>query len=514
MTNEVKLWQSLYELVNNAYGAAGLMGNLFKESGLNPKNLQNSYEKRLGLTDESYTAAVDNGAYTNFVKDSAGYGLAQWTFWTRKQNLLNFAKARGVSIGDFDMQRAFLCKELSENYAGLLASLKKVSSVREASDLVLTKFERPKDQSEAVKVARSECSQKYYDKYAGTKNPVGGGNNMAVMIGHASIDENGKAIGGVAGDQTKKEVCTRAWYSRPWTCIIQPKDSSAAEKIARAMEQACANDNIGYDQGQRTTLFTQAQANGWDLSKISVPCETDCSALVAVCVNAAGIKVSKDIYTGNEKNALMATGKFEAYTSSAYVGASGKIKRGDILLGKGHTAIALSSGPDADAPVNNSGNTSYVGKGIGTATAKGRMNIRAGASTSHKSYGAIGKDTAVEVLEALPSGWYKIVWPGAGCGYAFTSNAGGEYYSYSPKTFAKVESAQSFDKSLAGTYRVTASALNIRAGAGKSKKSLGIIPNGKAVQCYGYYTVVDGTKWLYVTYEGLTGFCSSTYLKK
>ena len=78
----------------------------------------------------------------------------------------------------------------------------------------------------------------------------------------------------------------------------------------------------------------------------------------------------------------------------------------------------------------------------------------------------------------------------------------------------KAEAAQDFDKSLAGTYKVTASALNIRAGAGTGKKSLGKIPNGKTVQCYGYYTKVGSVKWLYVTYNGITGFCSSQYLKK
>ena len=144
------------------------------------------------------------------------------------------------------------------------------------------------------------------------------------------------------------------------------------------------------------------------------------------------------------------------------------------------------------------------------------MNIRSGAGTSHKSYGTISRGTNVEVLEILSSGWYKIVWPSASCGYAYTSNSNGEYYSYSPKasTSAKAESAQSFDKSLAGTYKVTASALNIRAGAGTNKKSLATIPNGKTVQCYGYYSVIDGVKWLYVTYGDITGFCSMKYLKK
>ena len=84
MTTEEKIWSYLKEQGLSDAGAAGLMGNLYAESGLSPTNLQNTYEKKLGYTDVTYTAAVDSGAYTNFVRDSAGYGLAQWTYWSRK----------------------------------------------------------------------------------------------------------------------------------------------------------------------------------------------------------------------------------------------------------------------------------------------------------------------------------------------------------------------------------------------------------------------------------------------
>ena len=139
----------------------------------------------------------------------------------------------------------------------------------------------------------------------------------------------------------------RTWYSKPWHTVFRPKSATVAEKMAKAMEQACANDNIGYDQSQRTTLYTQAKTKGWDISKVAVKCETDCSALVAVCCNAAGVIVSKDMYTGNEKAVLTATGKFTVYTASKYVGGSDYLKRGDILLGNGHTAIVLSDGAKA-----------------------------------------------------------------------------------------------------------------------------------------------------------------------
>lgn len=79
-----------------------------------------------------------------------------------------------------------------------------------------------------------------------------------------------------------------------------------------------------------------------------------------------------------------------------------------------------------------------------------------------------------------------------------------------------LDKAQGFRKDLAGTYAVTASALNIRRGAGTTKKVVGIVHKGKTVQCFGYYTAVGGTKWLLVKElaSGITGYCSETYLKK
>jgi len=168
----------------NDYGIAGLMGNLYAESGLKPTNLQNTYEKKLGYTDAEYTAAVDQGKYTNFVKDSAGYGLAQWTYWSRKQNLLNYANSVNKSIGDLNMQLDFLYKELSEGYKNsVLKVLCEATSVLEASNSVLLKFERPADQSVTVQNKRASYGQKYYDSYASksantTTGTNTGGNKM------------------------------------------------------------------------------------------------------------------------------------------------------------------------------------------------------------------------------------------------------------------------------------------------------------------------------------------------
>lgn len=100
-------------------GIAGMMANINFESGFISNNLEDKYETKLGYNNESYTTAVDNGSYRNFVNDSAGYGLCQWTYHTRKQGLLNYAKANGVSISDPGMQVSFLYKELKSGYSSL-----------------------------------------------------------------------------------------------------------------------------------------------------------------------------------------------------------------------------------------------------------------------------------------------------------------------------------------------------------------------------------------------------------
>lgn len=113
---EEKVWFALIGAGYSEYSAAGAMGNFKQESGFKSNNLQNSYESSLGMTDETYTTAVNNGTYKNFVHDSAGYGLAQWTFWSLKQGLYNYTKSKGVGIDDEDAQIGYLLKSIKERF--------------------------------------------------------------------------------------------------------------------------------------------------------------------------------------------------------------------------------------------------------------------------------------------------------------------------------------------------------------------------------------------------------------
>ena len=81
-------------------------------------------------------------------------------------------------------------------------------------------------------------------------------------------------------------------------------------------------------------------------------------------------------------------------------------------------------------------------------------------------------------------------------------------------TSIKIASAKSFDRTYAKTYTVTASALNLRSGAGTDRPIIKSMPKGAKVTCYGYYTKNDATVWLYVKdQDGALGYCSKKYLK-
>lgn len=162
--NASSIWNYFSSKGLSSAGIAGIMGNMQAESGLNPTNLQNSYEKSLGMSDASYTAAVDNGSYGNFVNDAAGYGLVQWTYHSLKQDLLDTAKSKGTSIGDLNTQLDTLWMEISKN-SGLMNTLKSATSVKEASDAFMLQYERPADQSTGARNTRASYAQGFFDKF-------------------------------------------------------------------------------------------------------------------------------------------------------------------------------------------------------------------------------------------------------------------------------------------------------------------------------------------------------------
>ncbi len=173
---------------------------------------------------------------------------------------------------------------------------------------------------------------------------------MAVKISHASIDEKGTAKGGAAGDQTGKEVKISNWYKSNWDFVARPKQKSTADRMVKEAVAGANNPNIGYDQGERNDLLTEAKKVYFDLAKITVPCETDCSAFVSVCVLASGVdlKYSSNLpTTSNIRSKLQATGEFDILTDSKYLNTSNHLIAGDVLCReRGHVVIVVEGGTD------------------------------------------------------------------------------------------------------------------------------------------------------------------------
>ena len=169
MTNEETIWRFLWERLGNAHGVAGLMGNLQAESALRPDNLQNSYERSLGMSDAEYVAAVNSGKYSeeSFATDRAGFGLGQFTHPDRKRALYRYACEFGQGIADLYMQLNFILKELSQQYRSVLNVLLTARTVREASDAVMDHYEIPADMSEANHARRAALGEALYARFVG-----------------------------------------------------------------------------------------------------------------------------------------------------------------------------------------------------------------------------------------------------------------------------------------------------------------------------------------------------------
>ena len=173
---EKTIWNFLKKKIGNEYGVAGLMGNLYAESQLYPDIVQGDIPHSSYSVE--YTAQVDAGTISkdDFIYNApngGGYGLAQWTFSTRKQALYEKWKSGGYSsIGSIDLALDYLWYELQTTFTGVLSTLKNATSLLEASNKVLFDFENPSNQSEEIQQKRLSYGESFYNQFTGT-----GGNN-------------------------------------------------------------------------------------------------------------------------------------------------------------------------------------------------------------------------------------------------------------------------------------------------------------------------------------------------
>lgn len=177
------------------------------------------------------------------------------------------------------------------------------------------------------------------------------------MLSNCGSDEYGGAYGGQAGDQTGREYRLIPWYDGNWTHVFRYPNKQAQNLIARLAIQAALNDLIGYDQSQRLTFWQHLKASDYDPSKITIACETDCSASTAAILKAVGIRLDIDdlanidpsMSTWTEVEELENAG-LTVFTDSNHLNGY-NLEPGDVLLKYGHTTIYVGSGDLADFPM-------------------------------------------------------------------------------------------------------------------------------------------------------------------
>ena len=186
-SNQDKIWEYFKNQGFSDAGVAGIMGNLEAESSYWPNNLEGLANTKSGFSDAQFTAAVDNGSISRaeFISSDRfgvckspigkeyGYGLAQWTYTTRKAALYDYAKSRGVSIGDLNMQLDFMMREMS---ASLKSYLRTATDVSDACVRFHNIYEGSAD-TESMIAGRVAKAKNVYNKYASIHN----GNNLSTV---------------------------------------------------------------------------------------------------------------------------------------------------------------------------------------------------------------------------------------------------------------------------------------------------------------------------------------------
>jgi len=166
--SKATIWARLKAKGLSDYACAAVMANIQQESAFRSNNV----EDRSGIPDEQYTRMVDEGSYgkSQFMYDAYGYGLCQWTFWSRKQDLYELARKRGVSIADEQMQIDLLWEELHQGmYTSVLNCLLSDASLHDMTEKYMKVFENPADQSAGAISYRVNLASAIYQEFAGTE---------------------------------------------------------------------------------------------------------------------------------------------------------------------------------------------------------------------------------------------------------------------------------------------------------------------------------------------------------
>lgn len=341
-------------------------------------------------------------------------------------------------------------------------------------------------------------------------------------ISNSGKDERNQYKGGAAGDQSGHEWELKGWYSRPWTVVLRWPDPAVGLKMAQLGIAAALNNKIGYDQYQRTTYWTQLQKAGYDPSKITTPCEEDCTAGVTANCKAVGflldIKALKDlptsVYSGSMRSVFVRTG-FLALTDKKYLNNPNYLLPGDVLLYEGHhAAMNITYGKNvrpSAAPTAPTVEGLQRGDKGDDVRAMQRALLAWDADCLPR-YGADG-DFGSETVKAVKDFQASVGLPETGIydeatRKALTGVKPAEPEEPDEDTLGEIGDIDAF---LHLYVRVTGDSVNVRSAPGINAGVLGVAHRGDLLVYQGEKSAVDGRDWYLVDYHNENGWVSSKY---
>lgn len=524
-TNAERFINFFMERIGNPFGVCGLGGNIRAESNFKTTNMENYYEKKLGMNDDIYTMSVDNGDYSadKFIRDCVGYGIAQWTYWSRKKALLEYARKCGKSIGDEEMQYEHLYNEL-KGY-NLIEPLKNAKSIREASDIILVDFENPADQSESMKIRRAGYGQELYDQYINKEEvvmKVTAQDYLAVWRSWLGFSEkNGKFRQIIDLYNSVKPL--------PKGYAVQYDDEWCDTTVSAAAIKANCVDLIGRECGcqRHIDIFkelgiwiedgtitpepgyiilynwdTRVQPNDGYADHIGVVESVSNGQITCIEGNKGQAVARRVLSVGN--------GQIRGYASPKFA----KISEPTATPFVPPTVTEIN--PTDDGVITKE--VAYYGT-VNT----GCLNVRTFAGSNNpklKSYPTIKQGTKVGICDVVKDKdgdpWYYIKISGdKGDKYGFVS---APYITKLENSVPNTNSDGALNKQPKWVGVVTASALNVRTWAGTNNPRMASYPalyKGNMIDVCDTVTATDGSVWYYVRIEGrVFGFIHSAYVAR
>lgn len=299
---------------------------------------------------------------------------------------------------------------------------------------------------------------------------------MAKII-HARLNEAGQIMYGIPGDQTTKEVVKQDFYDDLWHTVYRAKERSIANHMVKGAEQIAANDHFGYGQDDRYTGYEESKKVNFDFSKVTTPCDFDCSSMIMTLIVSTGINVPKAFYTWNMHDYMVKTGQFEVIPYEK----SMTLKKGDIVLKTGHVVMVV-EGNENDYP-------EWVGE----------------------CYGAQFVPVYAEPVEDD----HRCSWPTLGTGNLFgVIGEDGAFYKIriAEKHIGYILKQFVLRKTPLKTMKVTGD-VYVRTNPGANFRQIGVLHAGEEVVVCDTKKAANGADWYFVIFGDRYGFSSARYIK-